>query len=255
MEIEEYEKYLENKSKVELLGIEKRIDKAEHADRFNLVRIEIQKRESGIEPVGVPITTDGTPELSTPYAGFWKRLGAYLVDLIILLPLVAVSAWGAEQSRMFFSYFCLPSMVLGLWFHAYLVKQYGGTPGKLLMKIRIRKLYGQAVGYQEALIRYSVLMLLTVVMSAASIVVTLSMSDELYFSLAIMERTQYINENKPGWYSITFILMNIWVWSEFIIMLTNKKRRAIHDYMAGTVVVHVGSEHMLSNKANQHGSL
>jgi uncharacterized RDD family membrane protein YckC len=30
----------------------------------------------------------------------------------------------------------------------------------------------------------------------------------------------------------------IYDWSEIIVLLTNKKRRAIHDYIAGTVVIH-----------------
>jgi uncharacterized RDD family membrane protein YckC len=31
--------------------------------------------------------------------------------------------------------------------------------------------------------------------------------------------------------------MQIWIWGEFVTMLFNKKRRAVHDYMAGTVVI------------------
>jgi len=33
------------------------------------------------------------------------------------------------------------------------------------------------------------------------------------------------------------ILMQVWIWGEFLTMLFNKKRRAVHDFMAGTVVV------------------
>jgi uncharacterized RDD family membrane protein YckC len=32
-------------------------------------------------------------------------------------------------------------------------------------------------------------------------------------------------------------LGNIWIWSEIIVILTNKRRRAIHDFIAGTVIV------------------
>ena len=41
----------------------------------------------------------------------------------------------------------------------------------------------------------------------------------------------------PNWYQSVNIIASIWIWSEFIIMLTNKKRRALHDFMAGTVVI------------------
>jgi len=30
---------------------------------------------------------------------------------------------------------------------------------------------------------------------------------------------------------------NIWVYSEFIVLLTNNRKRAIQDYIAGTVIV------------------
>jgi uncharacterized RDD family membrane protein YckC len=29
----------------------------------------------------------------------------------------------------------------------------------------------------------------------------------------------------------------VWVYSEFAVLLTNRKRRAIHDFMAGMVVI------------------
>lgn len=51
----------------------------------------------------------------------------------------------------------------------------------------------------------------------------------------------------PGWYKIVNILMNVWIWSEFIVILTNKKRRAIHDFIAGTVVAHKPSRISESN--------
>ena len=33
------------------------------------------------------------------------------------------------------------------------------------------------------------------------------------------------------------IAFNIWIWSEFFVLLLNKRRRAIHDFIAETVVI------------------
>ena len=44
----------------------------------------------------------------------------------------------------------------------------------------------------------------------------------------------------PSWYSFATITMNIWIWSEFIVMLTNKRKRAIHDFIAGALVIRKG---------------
>ena len=62
-------------------------------------------------------------------------------------------------------------------------------------------------------------------------------SDATYFSMGWKERSQYIIEQASPWYNVVTILMNIWIWSEFVVMLTNKRRRALHDFIAGTVVI------------------
>ncbi len=172
------------------------------------------------------------------YAGFWKRFGAFWLDLLVLLPIVALSTWGPEQSRLFHVYYFIPGIVFGIWFHVYLVKRYGGTPGKLLLKIKITKIDGSDAGYKEAILRYSVMLIISVIMSAALMPATLEMTDTEYFSMGWEERASYMVELAPSWYNWASIVMNIWIWSEFLVMLTNKKRRAIHDFMAGTVVIH-----------------
>jgi hypothetical protein len=65
----------------------------------------------------------------------------------------------------------------------------------------------------------------------------MGMTDAEYFSMGWIERTQQMIKQAPSWYQIVNITMNIWIWGEFITMLTNKKRRAVHDFMAGTVVI------------------
>lgn len=41
----------------------------------------------------------------------------------------------------------------------------------------------------------------------------------------------------PNWYHPLIIAAGIWVCSEFFVLLTNEKRRALHDFMTGTVVI------------------
>lgn len=175
------------------------------------------------------------------YASFWQRLGAHLLDFCILIPIIALSFWGNEQSRLFSAYYFFPGLVFSLWFHAYLVKRYGGTPGKLIVGIRISTLKGEPVGYREAALRYSVLFVLGAISQIALIQSTLGMSDADYLALNWQEKMLRIQELAPSWFESVTLLTNIWVWSEFVVMLTNKKRRAIHDFIAGTVVVRADS--------------
>ncbi len=85
--------------------------------------------------------------------------------------------------------------------------------------------------------------------------VSLGMTDTEYFSLGWQERTTLFIERAPFWYGYVSIAMNIWIWSEFIVMLTNKKRRAVHDFIAGTVVIHKSMpNNSLNNDAERAGA-
>jgi hypothetical protein len=44
----------------------------------------------------------------------------------------------------------------------------------------------------------------------------------------------------PAWYQPVQIAGSVWLYSEFLVLLTNKKRRALHYFMAGTVVIRTG---------------
>ncbi len=171
------------------------------------------------------------------YAGFWRRFGAFWLDFIVLLPITGLTLWGSAHYRLFNLYYFLPGILFGLFFSVYLVRRFGGTPGKLLVGLRIRKPDGGQIGYREALLRYMPEALLTTVMSIALIFSVLAMSDSEYLSLGLVERSKRLIALAPPWYHITDIALNIWIWSEFIVMMTNQKRRALHDFIAGTIVI------------------
>jgi uncharacterized RDD family membrane protein YckC len=171
------------------------------------------------------------------YAGFWRRFGAFWIDFVVFTPVMAFAYFMSERFRLFSVYWFIPGAAIGLWFYVYLVAKYGGTPGKLLLKLKIALVDGSPVTYRAAAIRYAVLFLLSLASSAGIAAATWSMSDDLYFSLGYLERSKAITELAPSWYGIAAIGIQVWVWSEFISMLFNKKRRAIHDFMAGTVVI------------------
>lgn len=179
----------------------------------------------------------GAPSSQLQYAGFWQRFFAYWMDVVVMLPLTGIAYALGEQSRLFMVYWFIPGLIVGALFHVYLVKRYGGTPGKLLMKTRIAMTDGSAVTTKAALLRYAGLFILSALSGAALITGTLAMSDEMYFSLGYLDRAAKMVELAPKWYYTVSILMQIWIWSEFVTMLMNKKRRAVHDFIAGTVVL------------------
>lgn len=177
------------------------------------------------------------PEEVLQYAGFWRRFGAYWIDVVILLPLAGVAYLVAEQSRMIYLCWLVSGLVIGVWFHFYLVARYGGTPGKLLLRTRIAMLDGGTITAKAAALRYAVLFALSVLSSIAFTIAVWNMSDQEFFSLGYVERSQRLVVSAPAWYQVVAILTQVWIWGEFISMLSNRKRRAVHDFIAGTVVV------------------
>src|SRR5581483_6427069 len=105
-----------------------------------------------------------------------------------------LSFWGNSKYRLFDLYYFLPGSLFGLFYSVYLVRRFGGTPGKLMVGLRIRKLDGEPVGYREALFRYLPDFVLCMLMSIALLVPTFHMSDAEYHSLAFMERAKRMVE-------------------------------------------------------------
>jgi uncharacterized RDD family membrane protein YckC len=55
-------------------------------------------------------------------------------------------------------------------------------------------------------------------------------------SLPNIEKMALIGSRDPT-AGLVAVLGEVWMWSELVVLLLNEKRRAIHDYIAGTVVV------------------
>jgi uncharacterized RDD family membrane protein YckC len=173
------------------------------------------------------------------YAGFGPRLGALLLDFLIQLPLLAITFLCIDKYRLFSLYSIIPDTLFGLFYSVYLVRRYGGTPGKLIAGISIRKPGGEPVGYREAFLRYLPDFVFGLLISISFIISTLHISNAEYYALSFMDRSKRISQLSPFWNKPLGIVQEIWTWGELIVLLTNRKRRALHDFIAGTVVVHI----------------
>ena len=172
------------------------------------------------------------------YGGFWVRFAAFWLDFLVWSPLVAVLFLASQSYRLFSFYYLVPGTLMGLFYNVYLVRRFGGTPGKLIMGLRIRKVSGETVGYREALLRYVPDFLFGLLMSVAVIPPLFQMTYAEYHALSFMERQKHLEALAPNWYKPVQIANHVWIWSEFIVLLTNRRRRALHDFIAGTVVVY-----------------
>ena len=181
------------------------------------------------------------------YAGLWRRFGALWLDFLITAPFTFGFMYFYSLSRLNYVYAFIPSHLFFLVYYIYFVKLWGGTPGKLITKIKIIRKDGAPVGWREAILRHAVQWSLSIAMGIAFIIPLLNMSDSDYFSVRAMERMKHTLETAPNWYKPVIWMNQIWIWSEFIVLLFNKRKRALHDYIAGTVVI----KKKLENAAEQ----
>ncbi len=171
------------------------------------------------------------------YGGFGRRFGAMWLDVLCLSPLVILNLWGNSAFRLFQAYYFIPGLLISALYSIYLVKRFGGTPGKLILGLRITKVDGSPVGYREAILRELPNYLFHIVLSVGLVASALHLTDAEYFALGWKERSIRLKELAPGFYGPVQIAQTVWIWSEFLVLLTNEKKRAIHDFIAGTVVI------------------
>lgn len=171
------------------------------------------------------------------YAGFWARLGSILLDALFILPFgLLILALNSADKNMYLLT-AVMQLLFVLWYHVYLPKKYGGTPGKLIVGIKIIRIDGQPIEWSEAVLRQIVSLGFMSFYIFFSIISVAHADGEYYQSLNWGEQARYINAFSPEIFILVKTLENIWVYGELIVLLTNKRKRAIHDYIARTVVI------------------
>jgi uncharacterized RDD family membrane protein YckC len=170
------------------------------------------------------------------YSTFGQRVGAYLIDFLILCPFIPLDYFFAGQWRMYHAYAFVPMELFGVFFYIYLAVRYGGTPGKLMLGLRIANLDGSRVLWKAAALRYAPFWILEVAMSVLTIMAALAMTDDAYAALGYFERSDAMDEQQPMIMIVTWLLF-AWMFACLVTMMVNDKRRTLHDFIAGTVVL------------------
>jgi uncharacterized RDD family membrane protein YckC len=171
------------------------------------------------------------------YSTFWRRVGAQLLDIVFILPVIFLSVALGGLGRGAYVVLAVFMWLFNFGYYVYLVKRFGGTPGKLILGLRIVQLNGLPVSYQQASLRYIVFLFLSTCSFIALVAGTLAMTDADYASLDWRHRSVAQIAMAPSWYPWVEGMLHIWTLGLLIVMLTNSERRTTHDFMAGTVVI------------------
>ena len=172
------------------------------------------------------------------YAGFVPRLVSSLVDGLILWPFAYLFLFLRCPSLGAYFSVTILGFIFYRTYHIGFVALWGQTPGKMLARIRVAKLDGSPVDWGNALLRNSVETILATVVYGLEIKAALGVTGAQYMAADFFERGKVVQALVPSaalyiaWASRAFVA------SEFVVLWMNRKKRAIHDFIAGTVVLH-----------------
>jgi uncharacterized RDD family membrane protein YckC len=178
------------------------------------------------------------------YASFWQRFAAGIIDGVILFLLMSPFTFGASSSK---TMTVVTTVVLAALANAYdicLHRRFGATIGKKLMRIRVVRLDGSPIAWREAWLRISVAMAFSFLDIASQFIALSRIADDQFYGATWTEQSARVYALRPGWLAWSSTAGGIWMLSEVFVALTNKRRRALHDFIAGTVVI---SEKSASN--------
>lgn len=165
-------------------------------------------------------------EMINKYKTLSKRFWANVLDGLIFLPFGFFDEWILSEE------FWLPVQLSWLvisyqlgWLYSVLMHFYRGqTIGKMATGIKVLDLTESQITLKQAFLREVVVIVICAV----------ALPVELYLTLSGVGRDARVFDS---FFTVFGLLVLGWFLAEIISCLTNEKRRAIHDYIAGTVVV------------------
>jgi uncharacterized RDD family membrane protein YckC len=158
------------------------------------------------------------------YQTFFPRFIALLIDSFIMVPLFVFDQWfrEAELPHSFF-YFWIP--LSSLVFPAYSITmnaKFGQTLGKMWMKVKVLDVSENPLTIRQAMLRDTP----QIIFSLSAIIIGIIALPYNENAVEMM----YV-------FGIFNAVSGIWGLADIVVFLTNDKRRALHDLIAGTVVV------------------
>jgi uncharacterized RDD family membrane protein YckC len=129
--------------------------------------------------------------------------------------------------------------------------RYGQTIGKMATKVRVVNFRTEGkISWARAWLREGIPLLLSLGFVGYEVYAILTGR----ITPSALENGQAYNENGSLWW--LSVIPSLWFLAEVLTMLTNRKRRALHDFIAGTVVVRTNIDYgnAESEKAPEAGS-
>jgi uncharacterized RDD family membrane protein YckC len=174
------------------------------------------------------------------YATFWPRFWSAWCDSLVLWPigfvsfLVLITPSTPKAVEMLVA---VIGCAISTAYTILMLAHNGQTVGKRMTRIRVIdfKTEGKIILWQS-LLRESIPVVLGIGMLGHNLYSIVTRSE----SQTAMEAIQIAVTGSQFWLFASIPML--WFLVEIITMLTNEKRRALHDYIAGTVVVRINTD-------------
>jgi uncharacterized RDD family membrane protein YckC len=205
-----------------------------------------------IEAAGGPAAIPGNLIVALDvkvYSTVGSRILAFAADAAVTAAAALGVAWALSAFGVFSGdeRYSIANVIVGLAISTivtvatriYPVIRFGGSPGKLLLGLRIVPIQGGTLTWRHALLRAGPEYVLGAVQVAAQLIVFANLDLAAVQSLPPGEQSAVISRQMAGlWWMGPFILaVNVWFWSSVLTFLMTEERRPLHDFLAGTVVV------------------
>lgn len=161
------------------------------------------------------------------YKTFWRRFWAGAIDGFVLLPLSLLDSWVFANITakgvlvIWFVYFSFSGLIYSVFMHG----NFGQTVGKMATGVKVLDMSESKLSMLQALLRDSVAIAFMAILIA------------FYLPIVLKGVNPHKVRELSSWDWILSCTGLIWFLAEVVTMLTNKKRRAVHDFIARSVVI------------------
>ena len=171
------------------------------------------------------------------YAGFWVRFVACFIDGLLFIPFTFLYYALRSISWNTAVMIQIPFFLLWPLYNIYFLGRSGQTIGKKVAHIKVVLLDGPSVGYKQAFFRHVVDLFLAILVQLSLFMALFSVSKDGFDISEWREVNRLLYDATPFWGFWAQHAGSIWFLSEMVVLLFNEKKRAIHDFIAGTVVI------------------
>jgi uncharacterized RDD family membrane protein YckC len=164
-------------------------------------------------------------------AGFWIRVGAYLVDMIVFLPIIILAFWNMLSLKS--TVVLAASSVPGFLYKPCMESFFGATLGKMACGIKVINVQGKKLGLFYAYARAFPFLVAAGVALASRLV--LFSSPQFQSATSFMEMSQA--RTHTFWDAVN-PLVSVLILVDCLVVAFTPRKRALHDLLAESFCVY-----------------